>query len=393
MNRINNAGLACAEFVVRVINEMRSSEEKTGNRKKKSTFHVSHFTFHSLGFTLAEILITLCVIGIIAGMTIPVFHEKIQDRLLARAKADAQTKIIEAVNQMGMNNVLVGYTTNEAFADEFQKYMKIANRCDSTNLTKCFPATIKSAGGTVIDTSTLTTGDALKSGNYSVPTVGLGLANGTAIIFGLKALTGAADDPCLKLDPMNGAANGADGSGILSCVSMLYDVNGFKGPNVLGTDIATVNVVGLVCAGVKTADGTCFSNAFAPTPMSLADCQAAVAAGNQWGITSCNYNTDYWAGAAKACGGADKLPTQEQLDALANKLYNVSNCGTITCNGILNYSEATKAGLPSSGSFYLWSSVELNSASAYGRRFTSTDSDRGSSNRITSSLRAVCLGN
>lgn len=267
------------------------------------------------GFTLSEVLITLTVIGVVAGLTIPMFSEKVQDRLLERAQDGAKTKIIEAFNAMGMNNVLVGYTTNEAFADAFQKYMKVSQRCDSSNLTKCFPAKIKSTDGTEIDTSTYTTGSAMNSKNFSVPTVALGLANGTSIILGLRALTGAADDPCLKLDPMSN--NRADGSGILSCVSMLYDVNGFNGPNVIGKDISAVNV---------KLPGSCDGAKVGTLCVDTVDINGYPPDGTYFSHFEFREVGNYWKGAIKVCiEKGMRLPTKDELTTLYDNYKNGGN--------------------------------------------------------------------
>lgn len=259
------------------------------------------------GFTLSEILLNLAVIGVVAMVALPNLIENVNGRVLEQQHKDFQTKIKEAANQMAMNNVLVGYTTNEAFANEFQKYMKVNMRCDSSNLTKCFPAKIKAADGTEIDTSTLTTGTTLKADNNTAPTVGFGLSNGTLMIIGLKALTGTSDDPCLKLDPM---AGNTSASNTLSCMSILYDVNGLKGPNTMDKDINYINVSispviysnigGLQIASEDTpfspintcSTGTAEDQAFDPTGNANSYCA--------------NNN---WAGAKKACAAiGGRLP-------------------------------------------------------------------------------------
>ena len=345
-----------------------------------------------LAFTLAEVLITLSVIGVVAAITIPQLMKNMNDYAFGKAKENTLIKITEATNQMKSNDVLSGYTTNASFADEFQKYMKINKRCNSSNLTSCFAAKISTSDGNSVDTTTLTTGTMLSSKNLSDNTVALMLANGTSVLLSLRDSTKVGTD-CDRIDPFSNTSN------TTSCLSILYDINGMGSPNVLGKDIGSVNVTKLVCAGVKTADGTCFSGAFTPTPMSLADCN--LAKGGPLGITACYFNTDYWAGAVAHCGGVSNMPTEAQLASLANKLYGLTTCSASSamgdatgCTGtVLNYSEAAKAGLPSSGAFVLWSPVESSDTSAFFRRFNVASSNRYDGNRNDNSgVRAICLG-
>lgn len=324
------------------------------------------------GFTLSEVLITLTVLGVVAGITIPVFSEKITGRIFERSKADTLTKIIEAANLMGMNNVLVGYTTNEAFANEFQKYMKVTQRCYSSNLEKCFPAKFKLANGTEINTNTLVVGTDLKAGNNGTPTVGLGLANGTSMIIALKALTGAADDPCLKLDPMNGAANGTSGSGILACTSILYDVNGFKGPNAVGKDIVTdINVTFNIfaCPG-QTFSGLCVapSDLAAPPINTCAGQPDAIYDSGSNGICA----TNYWAGAKKACASLGmRLPnvTTEKNIIYANKA------------SIGNFVDAAK----------YWTYEEYGTNTDWAHDIVMSDGTNAINNKAYDAIRARCV--
>lgn len=337
------------------------------------------------GFTLAEVLITLSVIGIVSALTIPELVKNMNNYAFGKAKQVTLAKITEATNEMKSNDVLSGYTSNAAFANEFQKYMKIAKRCDSSELVKCFAPKFTSSDGVEYVTTTLTTGTTLSSKNLNDNTVALMLANGTSVLLSLRDATKVGAD-CDRIDPVNNTSN------TTSCLSFLYDINGYGGPNVLGKDIGTVNVTKLVCSGLRTADGTCFAGAIIPTAITYTDCMTKKGA---LGINACASTNDFWAGAVAHCGNINNMPTQAQLDVLANTLYNVSNCGTSACTGSLDYGKATQAGLPATGTFWIWSSEEdtgTDGNNAFRRNFPIGSSNRYSSNRANGSTSVICLG-
>lgn len=338
---------------------------------------------NSKAFSLAETLITLAIIGVVSVMAIPPLITNVKDRAFASAKENSFALIKEATHEMNTQGVLNGYTSNSAFVDEFKKYISVIKTCTGSNLTNCFSDTIYDADGNEVDTSSLTTGTKLGSTNLSDNTIAMMLKNGTSLLFTLKDATDSSNTAsCKWLSPYDNTSN------TTGCMSFLYDVNGFAPPNVMGRDIGSVSVSGLVCGGYKTADGTCFAGAFTPTLLTLAECNAQKAT---LGISACSSDTDYWAGAVAQCGGISNMPTQEQLDQLATELYGVT-CGTSTCWGTLDYDKASSIGLPSSGGFYVWSSAEYSANSAYGRNFYSTGSNRLNGNRESSTFRAVCLG-
>ena len=128
------------------------------------------------------------------------------------------------------------------------------------------------------------------------------------------------------------------------------------------------------------------------TPMSKAECEAKK---ESLGIKACNYDNDYFAAAAEKCGGVQNLPTEDDLYELAKKVYGESNCNDSTqrCDGTPDFSQLPESfsGLGSSWS-NLWSGSEESATNAYSRSFNSSPSYRGSNYRRNSSVRAVCVG-
>ena len=133
------------------------------------------------------------------------------------------------------------------------------------------------------------------------------------------------------------------------------------------------------------------------SPMTLEECNQAVSEG-KLGITACNYNSDYWAGAVRACGGVQNMPTQAQLEQLAAYIYPDADeikGGTSTTNANWDADRASlfMAQTPSGYSaFCVWSGQEYSQSGAYDRSFDPTTTTWANGLRYSSFILAVCLG-
>ena len=106
------------------------------------------------GFTLAEVLITLAIIGVVAAMTIPTLIANYQQKSWDTAASVFNRRLGEALKVMNSNSSLAGYTTTQSFVDELGKHIKIVKTCASDKLTDCFASEIATSGNP-IDTTTL----------------------------------------------------------------------------------------------------------------------------------------------------------------------------------------------------------------------------------------------
>ena len=89
-------------------------------------------------FTLAEVLITLAVIGVVAVLTIPGLIKNHNEKAWSTAQ-DVFTKRLEvATRQMNTEEKLAGYDNTMDFVNELKKYIKITRVCDNNEITKCF---------------------------------------------------------------------------------------------------------------------------------------------------------------------------------------------------------------------------------------------------------------
>ena len=346
------------------------------------------------GFTLAEVLITLGIIGVVAAMTLPAFISNVQGRIQAKRVENINQKLSKVTDKMAVQSGLIGYPDTMAFVQEMKKHMSIAKVCDNSHLAECWGTTEVDVGkDKPWEISKTKTAKTLKIGEPDnwADTVGIVTADGTPMILSY-------DKNC-NFDPNNAGLQYNQSSGksnSLVCLSGVFDWNGGARPNKLGDDVITLGMasgLGNNCA--VEIGGLCFTASFLPTPLTFAECEAEK---STLGIKGCEFEPDYWAGAVKACKEqGKKLPTGAQLAELASQLY-VGN-PTIGAKEYkryidFDYNSSTAKSLGLTQDFYLWSGEEYRSYNAYTRYFSSTYSFRISHDRDDSNGRAqaVCVG-
>ena len=346
-----------------------------------------------LAFTLAEVLITLGIIGIVAALTLPAFISNVQGRIQAKRVENINQKLSKVTDKMAVQSGLIGYPDTMAFVQEMKKHMSIAKVCDNSHLAECWGTTEVDVGkDKPWEISKTKTAKTLKIGEPDnwADTVGIVTADGTPMILSY-------DKNC-NFDPNNAGLQYNQSSGksnSLVCLSGVFDWNGGAKPNKLGDDVITLGMAsGLGSSCAFEVGSTCYTAPFTPKPMTKAECEAAVAEG-KLGIKACYYNDDYWAGAVKQCGGVSKMPTMAQLGELASQLY-VGNPSVGAKQDVYNLTfdtnSSTSKSLGLTPSFYVWSGGELNSNGAYGRYFGSSYTEWYNISRNYSANVAVCLG-
>ena len=343
-------------------------------------------------FTLAEVLVTIGIIGVVAVMTMPAIIANIQDHVKAKRIENIRQKLSKVTDAMSATSGINGYADTMEFVAEMNKHMKIAKICDNEHLSACWPTKevmLNDEGkmweiAKTKNAKTLKIPDAVLN-NYT-NTVGVVTGDGTAMILSY-------DKTCDFNPEVTGYAYSGGLSNSASCLAGVFDWNGGKNPNKLGKDVITLGVasgLGNECA--FELNGKCFTAPFIPTPLTRAQCEELK---GELGIKGCNYEQDYWAGAVKQCGGVSKMPTQSDLTELAKVLYNTSriNSSGTTSGLTLDTSKASSMGF-SGTSFYVWSGEESSSSNAYIRTFYSSNTSwgygYGRNNRYSTS-RAVCV--
>ena len=370
-------------------------EESTFNSATgKQLQEPNNVTNKKAAFTLAEVLITLGIIGVVAALTLPALLTNIQSKVRAERSRSVQYKFSLATEKMARLNLIGPYDSTDAFVDELQKHLKISKRCNASNLRGCWPYdTVDLGNGKTWDISKTKTGKQFgmntdDDNDYTSDNVGIVTADGTPMILSYNKKCKAIDS--LEKLSWTTTDNKPLTNPSASCVAAVYEINGTGKPNKLSNDVVLFNANKLGNACAFELNGKCFGAVFTPTPLTRAECLAEK--GNL-GIQYCPYDRDYLAGAVKQCGGVSKMPTMDDLGKLASQLYK----GNPTINADRDYSNlqwdqdaATALGFTSSG-FYLWSGEEDGSNHAYNRDFRSTGSYWHRYTRDTSDGQAVCI--
>jgi len=164
------------------------------------------------GFTLAEVLITLLIIGVVASIVIPGLISNTSDAEYAVALKKAYANLSQVTRSIiTENSGIAGTYTNDAtLMSLYTPYLNVARTCAvGTGDGVCWPAGNLSylSGGSYADI------------NGMFPTALL--ADGTTIAFRNMA----ADCSFTMGDQIQ-----------VVCASLYVDVNGLKGPNRLGKD-------------------------------------------------------------------------------------------------------------------------------------------------------------
>lgn len=162
-----------------------------------------------MGFTLAEVLIVLVIIGVVASMTIPSLMSNIQDNEYKSAAKEAYSKISQAVKQIILDDggVFNSYNTNYySFKPAFVKHFKVIKDCKWND---CVPSAMES--------------DVYKT------------------LIGRKAMANILDDG--QFVTADGMFYGIQNPQNSDMLYISVDVNGYlKGPNTFGRDLFTFQV-------------------------------------------------------------------------------------------------------------------------------------------------------
>ena len=343
-------------------------------------------------FTLAEVLITLGIIGIVAALTLPAFISNVQGRIQAKRVENINQKLSKVTDKMAVQSGLIGYPDTMAFVQEMKKHMSIAKVCDNSHLSECWGTTEVDVGKDkpweIAKTKTAKTLKIGEPDNWA-DTVGIVTADGTPMILSY-------DKNC-NFDPNNTGLQYNQSSGksnSLVCLSGVFDWNGGAKPNKLGDDVITLGMAsGLGSSCAFEVNGTCYTAPFSPKPLTAQECNEQK---DKLGIKYCRTDdNDYWGGAVKQCGGVSKMPTMAQLGELASQLY-VGNpsIGAKEDKEHIQFdtNSSTAKSLGLTPYFYLWSGEENSSNYAYYRLFNTTYSGWTNYYRDDSTNQAVCLG-
>ena len=309
-------------------------------------------------FTLAEVLITLGVIGVVAALTMPTLLKNIAERSNSEAQANLAQKITKSMDLMRADGGLERtYNSTDEFVDEFSKYIKISTRCDADHIADCWPTkTVTTSDGKTYDVSKAKTGKNLNLKDNKSNNVGIILADGATLILTYNPNAGIIGDgdtvtPSFADLPIGFGRTKkfAYTTSVTDSIDFVMDVNGFKGPNSEARngkqyDIRSFKVAKFSkgCAGVEVPNIGCVYQLPSWSPIKAGDPEMG-----KWDPNWKNWNNpyysdldNYWAGIKKACDDIGmSLPNYSKLKSL----YEAGK-------------KDSSLGLPTSG--YFWTSEE-----------------------------------
>jgi len=293
------------------------------------------------------VLITLAIIGVVATMTIPTLIANYQSKAIETATSVFNRRLGEALKIMNVNGTLANRGSTAEFVEELSKHIKIVKTCDKGSLDDCFAAEI-TTDTDPIEVSKLQSAKNLQSEKDfgETDTMGVMFADGTSALIAYNKNT-PYDPYSSEIVELSGTGKSA--SLKTTALSILFDVNGLKSPNKIGTDIKGIN------ESIKTGNSV--------EPLE---------------------GTYTWDGAKTACESKGmRLPESGSYDI---NYYCTSDAAEDTLCGLYNNREAL--GLPSS--IWFWSASEDGANFAWGVHFST-----GFVNGVSKGLQrnVVCVGN
>ena len=210
-------------------------------------------------FTMAEILLSLTIIGVVAAITLPSLTGNINERTwntqrkALYARFSQALPLMDALNGYGtlaeMTDSATGSTSIEDTAAEtfvtsgLSKVIKINNICDNEHLEDCgVTSKITTLNGSQIDMpTTMQELNEKMVGSYSNIHDKFSLLDTKAAAFETQngeSITVFYNPHCLG--SLNEYPKGAGGGFYMQpkiCANFIYDLNGNKGPNTVGKDI------------------------------------------------------------------------------------------------------------------------------------------------------------
>ena len=355
--------------------------------RKMSSVRVTTPIKVKLAFTLAEVLITLGVIGVVAALTMPTLLKNIAERSNSEAQANLAQKITKSMDLMRADGGLERtYNSTDEFVDEFSKYIKISTRCDADHIADCWPTkTVTTSDGKTFDVSKAKTGKNLNLKDNKSNNVGIILADGATLILTYNPNAGIIGDgdtvtPSFADLPIGFGRTKkfAYTTSVTSSIDFVMDVNGFRGPNSEARngkqyDIRSFKVARFStgCAGNEIKGIGCVYQLPSYSPIKAGSEEMEKWDPN-WKNSDYSDRDNYWAGAKKACDDIGmSLPDK-------SKLQSIYQAGK----------KDSSLGLPTGGWF--WSSEEGYAHLAYDVNFgTGYPGGNIKYNRIT---KVLCVG-
>ncbi len=217
-------------------------------------------------FTMAEILLSLTIIGVVAAITLPSLTGNINERTwntqrkALYARFSQAIALMPAVNGYGtVKEDASGSTIEDTAAESFitnglSKVLQINNICDSEHLVDCgVSSSIMTLAGSKIELpKTMNALNPLMTGSFNNHVQSFYIKNTRAAAFETKngeSIVAYVNPGCvgnLQSMQFGYAAGGLEAGDLFQrtvCANFIYDLNGNKGPNTVGKDIGVMTVM------------------------------------------------------------------------------------------------------------------------------------------------------
>jgi len=197
-------------------------------------------------FTMAEILLSLTIIGVVAAITLPSLTGNINERTWNTQRKALYARFSQAIALMPALN---GYANTETFVtDGLAKVLKINNICDSEHLEDCgLVSKITTLNGnnfsmatkmselneTMLSVSYIGSASEVYSYNQAdYEAAAFETQNGESIVvyYYPNCVSQLAETSTFYIPPK-------------ICANFIYDLNGNKGPNTVGKDIGVITTL------------------------------------------------------------------------------------------------------------------------------------------------------
>ncbi len=212
---------------------------------------------HKNAFTMAEILLSLTIIGVVAAITLPSLTGNVNERVWNTQKKALYARFSQALalmpglsNYGTYNSASAVDTAAETFLTEgLSKVIKINNICDATHLADCgIPTTMTTlAGATKTFPTKLSELNSVFTSTY-VSATGTSYTNPQKDIDTKAAAfeTQNGESIAVFYNPYCQANLGEENFIYVQpkmCANFVYDLNGNKGPNAFGKDIGFITAL------------------------------------------------------------------------------------------------------------------------------------------------------
>ena len=222
----------------------------------------------SCAFTMAEILLSLTIIGVVAAITLPSLTGNINERTWNTQRKALYARFSQAIALMpslngygtlteGNESTSAADTAAETFVTEgLSKVLKINNICDSEHLADCgIPTKVSDLAGQPLYSNgfpkTLSDFNSVFNGSYNADIHGDGSITVLAysqINTKAAAFETANGESILVYYNPNCIADKMETEGYMAtqqymCANFIYDLNGNKGPNTVGKDIGFITSI------------------------------------------------------------------------------------------------------------------------------------------------------